>query len=436
MKNTCTNCLVYNWKQKEGKVTLRCSGCKIFFYCSKECQEEHWRKTHRRHCKHLAQLKAGEHNSKQDLDSELELLSLATKDPGDRTERILKVMQKLLAKIKLTKHSAAETVEIEQIAKNLSCSRAEIYVKRLKNPKEVCQIDINKIFKIPEIRNESATFKTWETLNALRGLLLQLFLFSLDQLLKSPEKCLPSEFREASRKVRDGSFLRIIDKILEALEDEGVPHSELINIVCEGNLERSCSVCQREITVSRVWSPGFKTVGAASVCLYPLEGVIFVCGTGCNLWDRMSLTTWISVLGSTVNRLRPTRCDFCFLCAPLQEVHRSLCKTKNYCSKVCRKADDDFHKVCCEQGLQVDERKVKIGGQAKVEAADAAVKDGLKRSVSEQALLLECSSKLLNSRTRDFEEGLRHQTNLMMKIELKEERKLKDAEEREFNEVD
>ena len=45
MKNTCTNCLVYNWKQKEGKVTLRCSGCKIFFYCSKECQEEHWRKT-------------------------------------------------------------------------------------------------------------------------------------------------------------------------------------------------------------------------------------------------------------------------------------------------------------------------------------------------------------------------------------------------------
>ena len=285
--------------------------------------------------------------------------------------------------------------------------------------------------QIHEIKSD--TFKTWET---LEWFLIQLNPISCDQLLKSPEKSLPSKWREASRKVRDGSFLKIVDKILEALEDEAIPHSELVNIVFEGNLERSCSVCQREITVSRVWSPGFKTVGAASVCLYPLEGVIFVCGTGCNLWDRMSLTTWISVLGSTVNRLRPTRCDFCFLCAPLQEVHRSLCKTKNYCSKVCRKADDDFHKVCCEQGLQVDERKVKIGGQAKVEAADAAVKDGLKRSVSEQALLLECSSKLLNSRTRDFEEGLRHQTNLMRKIELKEERKLKDAEEREFNEVD
>ena len=31
-------------------------------------------------------------------------------------------------------------------------------------------------------------------------------------------------------------------------------------------------------------------------------------------------------------------CDFVFLLAPFKEVHRSLCKTKNYCS----------HKVCCK----------------------------------------------------------------------------------------
>ena len=142
----------------------------------------------------------------------------------------------------------------------------------------MCQIDIKKIFKIPEIRNESATFKTWETMNALRGPLLQLFLFSLDQLLKSPEKCLPSEFREASRKVRDGSFLRIIDKILEALEDEGVPDSELINIVCEGNLEQNCTVCQKEITVDRILIPidsGTAPV-AASVRIFAHKGCHFL----------------------------------------------------------------------------------------------------------------------------------------------------------------
>ena len=43
-----------------------------------------------------------------------------------------------------------------------------------------------------------------------------------------------------------------------------------------------------------------------------------------------------------------TRCDFCFLLAPLKEVHRSLCKTKNYCSQECRGADNRVHKVCCK----------------------------------------------------------------------------------------
>ena len=56
----------------------------------------------------------------------------------------------------------------------------------------------------------------------------------------------------------------------------------------------------------------------------------------------------------------------------------------------------------------MDQSKVKIGGQEKVEAA--AMKDGLKRSVNDQALLLEYTSKLFNSRTSDFEEGLRHMT--------------------------
>ena len=87
---------MYNWKQKEGKITLRCTGCKIFFYCSKECQEEHWKKTHRLHCKHLSKLKEAEYISKQEFDAEFELMSSVTHDPDDRTERVLKVMQSLL----------------------------------------------------------------------------------------------------------------------------------------------------------------------------------------------------------------------------------------------------------------------------------------------------------------------------------------------------
>ena len=63
MRNNCANCEVYQWKQQEDKITLRCGGCKIFFYCSKECQEEHWKKTHRQHCTHLSRLKEIEPNT-------------------------------------------------------------------------------------------------------------------------------------------------------------------------------------------------------------------------------------------------------------------------------------------------------------------------------------------------------------------------------------
>ena len=60
--------------------------------------------------------------------------------------------------------------------------------------------------------------------------------------------------------------------------------------------------------------------------------------------------------------------------AAFTEVHRSKCRTKNYCSPVCRGADDAAHKVCCdpdEEQRRIEERKVKIGGRDKVEAANA-----------------------------------------------------------------
>ena len=79
---------------------------------------------------------------------------------------------------------------------------------------------------------------------------------------------------------------------------------------------------------------------------------------------------------ATHSKLCATRCDHCFLLAPLTEVHRSKCRTKNYCSQVCRDADDAAHKVCCnpDKGQRrIEERKVKIGGKDKVEAANSEI---------------------------------------------------------------
>ena len=98
--------------------------------------------------------------------------------------------------------------------------------------------------------------------------------------------------------------------------------------------------------------------------LHPFEDVVFSCGSlECleNDPDRLSSKgMWTKVLSSTLIRLRPTRCDFCFI----DEFHQSLCKTKNYCSSKCRNEDDLVHKVCCKEG-RVEARKVKTGGKEK-----------------------------------------------------------------------
>ena len=49
---------------------------------------------------------------------------------------------------------------------------------------------------------------------------------------------------------------------------------------------------------------------------------------------------------------------------------RSICLTKNYCSKGCSISDGAAHTVCCQDLLNVDKRKLKVGGKQKVEDAD------------------------------------------------------------------
>ena len=52
---------------------------------------------------------------------------------------------------------------------------------------------------------------------------------------------------------------------------------------------------------------------------------------------------------------------------------RSICLTKFYCSTACFKADEAAHSVCCKSLLEVDERKKKKGGKARVEGVNQMV---------------------------------------------------------------
>ena len=115
---------------------------------------------------------------------------------------------------------------------------------------------------------------------------------------------------------------------------------------------------------------------------------IYCCGSEeCEkaLINKDPFSAWTMAVETTIIKLTEARCDFCFLFAPLEEVHRSLCKTKNYCSKECRREDEQAHKVCCKEG-SVDKRKLKMGGKEKVLAASQRL-DGVSKVVGGSPML-------------------------------------------------
>ena len=81
----------------------------------------------------------------------------------------------------------------------------------------------------------------------------QVRLIDMDRVIKNPEKSLPEKERKVSEMVRGGgasAYLRRVDKILDALEQQLVSQENLAAIVCEGNLQRACSTCGKEKSVS------------------------------------------------------------------------------------------------------------------------------------------------------------------------------------------
>jgi len=50
-------CAQYNSTDLGGKQLQRCSKCGIARYCCKEHQREHWKTTHKKHCKRIVKLK-------------------------------------------------------------------------------------------------------------------------------------------------------------------------------------------------------------------------------------------------------------------------------------------------------------------------------------------------------------------------------------------
>ena len=360
--------MVYGWKQEaKNKVTLRCTGCKIFYYCGRECQEEHWKKTHRQHCTALSQLNSHAHDkanckyctlqtsagsnvtkannpnyvcpvvnkwliSQSAL--ELEFLSSLTSDPDDLLERLFLTIQRLVLKRMVTRLADSNT----PILGSLQSQVLKIYLERLQNPKKI--LVGFKFPKEPKYNNRSDVFQTLETLRVLNSMACVVSVIRHDQMLKRPEKSLPAEWRQASRNIRKGHLLKKIQQILEALEDQVVPHRQLVEIVCEGNVEQDCRVCKKKVTVTKISNTPYNSDSAGKMYasppfawFYPHKTSLVVsCGSlECQTAEKESdsLATWMTVWASTLTRLRDTRFFGCRLTFPAKileiDTRKSIC---------------------------------------------------------------------------------------------------------------
>ena len=358
---------------KRSKLKL-CTGCRKISYCSKECQEEHWRKVHRQHCKIFSGRrknsndKGGVHNKETCSECIMQkaagqavfkeknpnyicvlsstnpkakpLLELQQKYPlplagiGEkRPERFIDILQKLLLKIKLSKQPVSwmYPTELKDVEDELCRLKRREFSDRAILPSNYythTELGELKAMLTPDLKDVSPSgpFQMWQTFVMLFELLYCVRTVELDGMIKNPEKSLPKEERRMSRKVRASSFLKLIDKMLDALDKQVVSQKDLANIVCEDNVLRACIVCNIEITIQAVSTWGEQRIpGTPSVMFHPGLDNLFCCGAkvcAAQMDLPQEAHAYHFAVIAAGNQLRPTRCDFCFLFAPPHKVHR------------------------------------------------------------------------------------------------------------------
>ena len=245
------------------------------------------------------------------------------------------MLQSVLLKIKVTKQSIFRLYprEVELISDELEKLQIVIFNYALVFPRNYPFVtflgEINKLLT-QDMRSVDAgdSLQMWTTFLMVFELAFHVRLIEMDRIIKNPEKSLPPKQRKMSEMVRGGgasAHLRTVDKILDALEQQLVTREDLAAIVCEGNMLRACSSCGKEVTIGAVCVRGTSPVGTPTVLLPPTSSdLFFSCGhPKCLLRMSPEALAWRVAVSATVEKLRETKCDNCFLLAPAQDVHRS-----------------------------------------------------------------------------------------------------------------
>ena len=301
-------------------------------YCSVDCQKEHWKLVHRRHCTQLASDKKAESGD----------VNLYSHHPfpingveEDVTESLVVAVQQIVSKMRSTRHPLLKVfpAAFKDLEEKMEWNRELIWSGRKTTPKEGIQ-DVTGNLEAslgPELTEASFTLRSLggrvkDPLGLFRTLCLVSELQVFHKILvvmssfKEPLKAVPAEFWD---KVESGSvFSERLEAMIKAFGQSQLPsHLDLIKIYCGGSLIQTCSFCASTMKVAAA----VVGVEVPLVAILPYLRPMFSCGASkCSmeLNSKMkALIQWTSAIKMTFMKLKDTRCDFCF--KRTDQVHRS-----------------------------------------------------------------------------------------------------------------
>jgi len=344
----CRNCKIFGWKQPDDRSRLqRCTRCKLVWYCSKQCQKEHWYNAHKHHCKYLALRKvlpkakhdeatclvckdesmAGQVNMSKPSNTVLPcymstankkfmgITSSASVGPevlakplGEMTGNYSKldatfaIMLRILVKMKMTNHiiwracksSAEQLYSILLEIRGKEC-RSQLFTKPGTALHDVAFIseEASIVFD-----NALKDIDTWFlTRNDQYGpLVLPWCTFKIlydfarnNELMKGSligEYLGASDMAEEFGEVRitHSKFHNLWENMLDKLKEGLVPWTTLVEVLCEGNLVQQCHECGVQVHVQNVVALSAPVIGLFQA----VPHLIFGCGFIYSLCGKFS----------------------------------------------------------------------------------------------------------------------------------------------------
>ena len=335
LANICANCWVYNWVQPDKSFLQQCKQCKVAQYCGIDCQKEHWKSCHKKHCKELVAIKVAWREGDPPIQLASHPVFPAIKMGGDTKENLVLLVMRVIRKMRQTGHPAflADPAKgsLEQIWKKMAGENLKlIYTERRIYPSAACVgagdcRELSNLIQHISFDETEDQLGLWNTLKLILDILVSYQFLVTANIFKNLHVSVPEELWQGVDK-EVGLFPDIVEKIVEAFSsDQQVPtFQRLLEIVCGGSLSQACAICNKHIVVSEIGGLAFDLRHINPVWVHPYFPRMFVCREKfcveqMNILLRPCLK-WRVAVNTAIAKLKENRCDFCFKFS--ERVHR------------------------------------------------------------------------------------------------------------------